>query len=80
MPESGIDDALIVAERIRAAIEAMTVSGFEGRTLTVTVSIGTATLSEVDGNRRRPEAMVQIASDRLIAAKKAGKNRVVGPG
>jgi PleD family two-component response regulator len=43
--------------------------------LVVTVSIGMALSSEAAG----PEAVLELADARLYEAKRAGRNRVVGP-
>ncbi len=77
MPGTDREEAALVAERIRAAIEAMTVEGYGERTLSITVSMGVSELSELENTDRDVDAIVQQASDRVIAAKHGGKNRVV---
>jgi diguanylate cyclase (GGDEF)-like protein len=61
-----------IAERMRAGIEALPAPP-DGATLTV--SIGAA-LFPADG--ATVDALFQVADERLYAAKKAGRNRVVG--
>jgi diguanylate cyclase (GGDEF)-like protein len=75
----GIDGngAAIVGERLRERVEAMRVN-FEGRVLTVTVSVGCASFAELD--EKTPEALVSTADKRLYAAKHAGRNRVIAQG
>ena len=79
MPGAASDEAALVAERLRAALEASTIMGYERRTLRLTASFGVASLAELAVEKLEGAAMVQLASDRVIQAKKSGKNRVVGP-
>jgi diguanylate cyclase (GGDEF)-like protein/PAS domain S-box-containing protein len=67
-PEPG---GVRLAERIRAAIEEMTVDG-----LRVTVSIGIAGLQE--SGAESPAALIEKADAALYEAKRAGRNRVLG--
>ncbi|HKO54923.1 MAG TPA: diguanylate cyclase [Thermoanaerobaculia bacterium] len=62
-----------IAERIRAGVEAMPAPADGAQ---VTVSIGAA-IYPVDGADR--EALFNTADERLYAAKKAGRNRVMAP-
>ena len=73
LPESGIDDALALAERIRHTIES-TVIRFDDHHLTITVSIGVATLL---AGEISPDAMLRRADSALYQAKQAGRNRVL---
>ena len=75
----GIDraGASTVGERLRERVEAMRVN-YEGRVLTVTVSVGCASFAELD--EKTPEALVSTADKRLYAGKHAGRNRVVALG
>jgi diguanylate cyclase (GGDEF)-like protein len=72
MPETGLDEALLVAERIRAAVAAATLE-YEGQSTTVTVSIGAA--ERVDA-MASPEELVKAADAQVYAAKEGGRNRV----
>lgn len=73
----GIDvrGAVRVAERVRANVEVLS-ARFDGGLISVTVSGGAAALS--DGGDRSGSALVGRADERLYAAKRAGRNRIVG--
>jgi diguanylate cyclase (GGDEF)-like protein len=63
------------AERLRALVEKNSFS-YNGRVLPpVTISIGIAAMSEVDDFSE--SALVELADQRLYAAKRGGRNRVV---
>jgi diguanylate cyclase (GGDEF)-like protein len=67
LPATSTDDAVEVAERLRAAIESMPAG------LQVTVSAGVATFP-FDGTG--PDGLVAAADEALYAAKRGGRNRV----
>jgi diguanylate cyclase (GGDEF)-like protein len=68
-----LDDAVAVAERIRAAVESNVIDGHGGQRVRVTVSAGVAELNDsISG----PADLVQVASERLQKAKREGRNRV----
>ncbi|NWG25473.1 MAG: GGDEF domain-containing protein [Pseudorhodoplanes sp.] len=73
LPATGVEDALVVAERIRRRMEAATLS-VAGTPVKVTVSLGIASTEtfgyDVDTLLRRADMAV-------YAAKRAGRNRVV---
>jgi diguanylate cyclase (GGDEF)-like protein len=74
LPETDLGGAILLAERMREAIEAMQVPGARGSgVLQVTASFGVAATpeSEVEG-----EGLVAAADAALYRAKRAGKNRV----
>ncbi|MEM7652223.1 MAG: diguanylate cyclase, partial [Pseudomonadota bacterium] len=75
MPETGLDMATTVAERLRAKIagQPFTVSA-EVRQLPITISIG---ISCVIGEGDTPDALIERADRALYAAKNTGRNRVV---
>jgi diguanylate cyclase (GGDEF)-like protein len=73
LPDTGIDKALIIAERIRSAVESMQTSE-SGSLLPVTVSIGVAEFP-LDGEEL--EQVFVVADNRLYRAKQLGRNRVV---
>jgi two-component system cell cycle response regulator len=79
MPGAASAEASLVAERLRAALEACTIVGYERRTLQLTASFGVASLAELPERKLAGTALVQLASDRVIRAKQGGKNRVVAP-
>jgi diguanylate cyclase (GGDEF)-like protein len=69
LPQTSVEPALQLAERLRAAIEAEALSDER-----VTVSIGLACCPD---HAQDADALLQAADDALYAAKRAGKNRVV---
>lgn len=73
LPGSGHASALVVAERIRAAVAATSLL-HDGRTVGVTVSIGVATARD-SGSW---EPALRAADAALYEAKRTGRNRVVG--
>lgn len=72
LPRYDSDQAVTLAEEIRTAIAALEVDTPHGR-LTVTASLGCATLDEAEGSI---DALIALADQRLYAAKRAGRNRV----
>ncbi len=70
LPGTSQAGAIIVAERLRHAIEQMEVDG-----LKVTISIGVATVPDLDV--RTPAALVEAADGALYRAKRAGRNQVI---
>lgn len=73
LPNTGVEPALIVAEKIRHLVESYHFSD-QGRQWPVTVSIGVATL----GSDQPPSAssLLQLADQALYLAKDGGRNRV----
>ena len=69
-PETGYDDALVVAERLRRAVEQRTFLGCE----LVTVSIGVTAFQSGDD----ADSLFGRADRALYAAKRNGRNRVEG--
>ncbi|MDP8999021.1 MAG: GGDEF domain-containing protein [Myxococcota bacterium] len=65
------------AERVRAAVERLEIAS-ESTVLSVTVSIGYASLEELVDKERGPEALMRLADSRLYRAKSEGRNRVCG--
>lgn len=72
-------DTVRVAERIRASVGALPAS-FDGRPITVTLSGGCATLSELSTRTPAGAAaeLSALADQRLYAAKDGGRDRIVG--
>lgn len=64
--------ALAEAERLRASVEALEIQ-WEGSSLSVTVSVGVATLG---AGETTPDPMVRRADAALYVAKHSGRNRV----
>jgi len=73
LPETTLQGALVMAERIRMAVENHTFNA-DGIQLAATVSIGVAQLSPHDGTHF--ERLVERADIGLYQAKNTGKNRV----
>lgn len=71
LPNTDIEEAYTIAERIRESINKLDFAGFS-----VTVSIGVA---ESHGSKETntPDALVKQADERLYNAKEAGKNQTV---
>jgi len=73
LPDASLEEAINVAERVRAAIEALRFNGDLAR-LTITISLGIAGFrlpecSNVDG-------FIKLADEALYRAKAKGRNRV----
>src|SRR6185369_10552487 len=73
MPETGLEDALTFAEKVRHLLEGHPVDTQAGP-LPVTVSIGVASVPRT--RIHSPKEMVVAADRALYRAKRAGRNRV----
>jgi diguanylate cyclase (GGDEF)-like protein len=74
LPETGLEGAVLLAERMREAITGIQVRGARGGgSLQVTASFGVAAAPESAFDR---EGLVAVADAALYRAKRAGKNRV----
>jgi len=73
LPDCGIERAVEVAERIRAAVAAHPFPLGRGEPLRTTLSIGAAAFPETAS---RADELVRKADDGLYQAKRAGRNRV----
>jgi diguanylate cyclase (GGDEF)-like protein len=67
------EQALVAAERLRQSVEEKPLE-FEGRTITLTISVGVAIYRSDDSNY---DAMLRRADRAVYAAKNAGRNQVV---
>ena len=74
VPELSLDAARIVAEKLRSLIE-RTPCRFEDRYIPITASFGVAELALTPP--MQGTELYQIADERLYAAKRSGRNRVV---
>jgi diguanylate cyclase (GGDEF)-like protein len=73
LPETEAAAAMIIAERLRAAVERQSFDIDGGKTVGITVSIGVATYPQpVD----TMEQLVKAADTAMYAAKQGGRNRV----
>ncbi len=75
LPETNLEGATAVAEKMRHQIEATEATFDGGATVRTTISIGLASLAELDGPPT-PEALLAAADRSLYRAKQAGRNRV----
>ena len=75
LPETGLEDAVLVAERIRAYVESQEVPTPDGHAR-FTVSLGVATLDPQDPDMTI-QRLLKVADNALYAAKRGGRNRVV---
>jgi diguanylate cyclase (GGDEF)-like protein len=77
LPATDLTDAIVVAERMRNAVEEMNL-GHDGSSLGhVSISVGAAAmtaLADVD-----PMSLVKLADEAAYLAKEGGRNRVVAP-
>jgi diguanylate cyclase (GGDEF)-like protein len=73
LPQLDLDGAAVFAERIRNAIAATVVPVADDRGLSVTASLGLATLA---GGVSTRQDLIAAADSALYGAKRAGKNRV----
>jgi diguanylate cyclase (GGDEF)-like protein len=72
VPETELDGALLLAERLRSQLAAERVDLPDGHALEITASFGAA----AKGSLARPEDLVAAADEALYEAKRNGKNRV----
>jgi diguanylate cyclase (GGDEF)-like protein len=72
LPHTGIDGAMVVAERLRQAVESTAIS-WNDLSLQVTLSLG---VSELRDDTTHYEQIVHEADKALYAAKRAGRNGV----
>jgi diguanylate cyclase (GGDEF)-like protein len=72
LTNTALDEAEPVLERIRTAVEGHEIEGTQGQRVKVTVSIGAAERN----TKEEVEALVERASDKLLAAKRSGRNTV----
>ncbi len=73
LPDTTIEQAMIAAERLRVAVSGRAVGRADGQPITVTVSVGVASLRDTDGG---VETVLNRADAALYAAKQAGRNVV----
>ncbi|HEU0187978.1 MAG TPA: diguanylate cyclase [Gallionellaceae bacterium] len=73
LPETGMETAAQMAERIRSAIEGQRFDIGQGQSIGITVSIGVAALPAQETS---VEKLVAVADKALYEAKEGGRNRV----
>lgn len=74
LPETGLNNALIVAERFRTAIVEQE-NHYNGMVVKVTISLGVAEIRE---GIQSAEQLLNKADEAMYHAKRTGRNRVVG--
>jgi diguanylate cyclase (GGDEF)-like protein len=74
LPDTGREGALVLAEKLRRAVENIMLPGMEGK---ISASFGVASLPTDVGDG---DALVRLADRALLAAKTAGRNRVEAAG
>lgn len=79
LPNTKLDEALVVAERLRKSVEKKKINieeyKIEGvKEISVTISIG---VSEFQKNDKNPQTLYENADSALYEAKESGRNRVV---
>jgi diguanylate cyclase (GGDEF)-like protein len=72
VPETDLEGAIDLAERLRKALASELIELQDGTRLSVTASFGAAVKGDLPGG----EKLVAVADDALYEAKRAGKNRV----
>ena len=72
MPETGLDTAMMVADRIRAAVESQVIL-FQGLEIRVTISLGAAARTADAPNIH---TLLSFSDQALYRAKEGGRNRV----
>ena len=78
MPDTGSDDANLVAERLTRSISGSPIAvSHDVKKVEITVSAGVAVVNGADDDA---EALLQRADDALYSAKRGGRNRVVMAG
>lgn len=73
LPQTGIDEAKIVADRLRSAVEKAEVTVKDDKKVNITISVGLAELDIKD----MPEDLYMKADKALYDAKESGRNKVV---
>lgn len=80
LPDTSTEDALVVGEKIRAAVEDKTVKTREYSNLYVTVSLGIATFPDhIKNLGRMVVELIDRGDESLYTAKNTGRNRVHAP-
>lgn len=73
LPQTGIEEAKVVAERLRSAVESVEITLDDKRTVKLTISIGLAELDIKD----MAEDLYMKADKALYDAKESGRNKVM---
>jgi len=73
LPETELDGAIAVAERVRVGVEAIRTEGLGDKTVVATISVGVAAFPEHAASALR---LLESADAAMYRAKRGGKNRV----
>lgn len=76
LPETTIEGAASMAEKIRMAIESMSVAIAGGQEIRITASLGVASLQQSGVAEMGEDELTRLADQALYRAKTAGRNRV----
>lgn len=74
LPQTNLQDALLLAERLRQAIAALTLEDAQGK-IALSASLGVIAREQ----QGQLEQLINAADERLYCAKQNGRNRVCGP-
>jgi len=75
LPNTGIEGALDMAERIRSEVEKTSMPSIDGSEINVTISIGVSSIAPTLGCS--VDAFISSSDKALYAAKQAGRNKVI---
>ncbi|MDR2194473.1 MAG: diguanylate cyclase [Treponema sp.] len=77
LPDTGLKAAVEIAEQLRLNVQSTTVPTQDGKTTSVTISIGVASLIPQQGMNK--QELLSAADSFLYLAKNTGRNRVCSP-
>ncbi len=80
MPGTPLEGAFVIASRIRKEVAALRLTGEDGRSISVTVSVGVAAIAEDAEVKTEvtPLSLIQNVDQALYKAKSEGRNRAKG--
>jgi diguanylate cyclase (GGDEF)-like protein len=77
LPETSLDGAVVVAEKVRELVERVRVVADDGTMVHVTVSIGLASIADLPHEEKATaERLISLADRNLFRAKQLGRNRI----
>ncbi|MTI84106.1 MAG: diguanylate cyclase [Firmicutes bacterium] len=75
LPDTKLEDAIIIAKRINKSIEQMCVSTTQGE-ISITVSLGVVSSQDLDSLEHGLERLFYLADEQMYRSKKQGRNQV----
>jgi diguanylate cyclase (GGDEF)-like protein len=72
MPDATVDEAVTLAERLRAAVEKLEMAALKARHVTISIGVASLVAAGSDG----ATSLIEAADDALYTAKQHGRNRV----